>query len=389
MYILIDLRCIPDIISQSGISDKIAEWQPHFDGILGDLLAREADPGIPGLCSCGGQAIVRCLQCVIGEAMCKECIKQSHHHHPFHWVDVWEDGFFKHYDLYALDLVLDLGHQGRPCPHRSTAEKHESLTVVHTNGVHKIAIHQCHCPGRPPLLNQLILAGLFPGTVKRPASAFTVELLREWHIHALVSKKSAYNYVRALYRLSDNAFPSSVKDRYREFNVISRIWRHLTMLKRAGHGHKIVLPGRPADSLAVPCFGCPSPGFNMPDNWKDTPKELSYIHRIFLGGDGNHSLQKKAKHDDPDDISLAPGKVFFIDHTKMAKYLAEASKDEALETCSGFKVARSQRPGKFRHLLVSGIVAISCIRHACFRAQAVVDLQKGERYAIDGWMIRG
>ena len=49
------------------------------------------------------------------------------------------------------------------------------------------------------------------------------------------------------------------------------------------------------------------------------------------------------------------------------------------ETCSGFKVGRAQRPGKFRHLEVSGVVAVICIRHGCFRPGAMVDLQKGER----------
>ena len=49
------------------------------------------------------------------------------------------------------------------------------------------------------------------------------------------------------------------------------------------------------------------------------------------------------------------------------------------ETCSGFKVGRSQRPGKFRHLDVSGVVAVTCIRHGVFYENAMVDLQKGER----------
>lgn len=49
------------------------------------------------------------------------------------------------------------------------------------------------------------------------------------------------------------------------------------------------------------------------------------------------------------------------------------------ETCSGFKVGRAQRPGKFRNLDVSGVVAVICIRHGCFRLEAIVDLQKGER----------
>lgn len=49
----------------------------------------------------------------------------------------------------------------------------------------------------------------------------------------------------------------------------------------------------------------------------------SYIHACELGGDGNHGLQKKRKHDDPHDQSLAPGRGYFVDPVKMEQYLGE------------------------------------------------------------------
>ena len=122
-----------------------------------------------------------------------------------------------------------------------------------------------------------------------------------------------------------------------------------------------------------------------------------YIHACELGGDGNHGLQKKHKRDDPDDVSLCEGKGYFVDPAKMKTYLEDISSEPPVrcdpmcrvclalmfckpETCSGFKVGRAQRPGKFRFLEISGVVAVICIRHGCFRPGAMVDLQKGERY---------
>ena len=48
-----------------------------------------------------------------------------------------------------------------------------------------------------------------------------------------------------------------------------------------------------------------------------------YLYHILLGIDGNHSLHKKSKRDDPRDVSLAPGQVFFIDHSTMKDALKE------------------------------------------------------------------
>lgn len=47
------------------------------------------------------------------------------------------------------------------------------------------------------------------------------------------------------------------------------------MLKRAGRGY---IPGgtrNVADgALAIPCPACPKVGFNIPDNWCDTPRDM-------------------------------------------------------------------------------------------------------------------
>ncbi|KAL1942577.1 hypothetical protein VTO73DRAFT_6179 [Trametes versicolor] len=116
-----------------------------------------------------------------------------------------------------------------------------------------------------------------------------------------------------------------------------------------------------------------------------------YLYRIVLGGDGNHSLNKKSKKIDPNDTSLGVGSGFFVSPEIVRPVVAKSYEDDetkVVETCSGFQVTRSQRPGKFRFLELSGIVAITC-RHVFFRSGAVVDLITGERYLFMDLALQG
>jgi hypothetical protein len=51
---------------------------------------------------------------------------------------------------------------------------------------------------------------LFPATFEQPQTAFTFTAMKQFHVHALASKKSAYDYVKALCQLSNNAAPTTV-----------------------------------------------------------------------------------------------------------------------------------------------------------------------------------
>ncbi|EPS97785.1 hypothetical protein FOMPIDRAFT_1078663, partial [Fomitopsis schrenkii] len=349
--------------------------------------------GVGLLCHCGQrEATVRCRDCLQARLECPNCLRASHRLSPFHWVDVWNGRFLEKRDLGDLDFVLFLSHNGHQCPFIRGAMRPITYTVTHTNGIHRVPIHQCWCPHQPDTVSQLLRAGLFPATLERPESAFTFDLLRQWDIHFLSSKKGAYDYFEALRRLTDNSGTKTVKNRYRELNIAGRVWQHVTALKRAGLHHGLTLSNR-RSSMTVPCLACPWPDINMPKNWRDTPPDLAYIHACELGGDGNHGLQKKRKCDDPEDVSLCEGKGYFVDPATMKSYLEsielEAAVSELPETCSGFKVGRAQRPGKFRHLEISGVVAVICIRHGCFRPGAMVDLQKGERYGHMDFALAG
>ena len=104
-----------------------------------------------------------------------------------------------------LDFVLPLGHYGEPCPDLPTRGAPNYLVVTHTNGIHDVHIHPCHCPNRLPFEQQLLRAGLVPSTWIKPQSAFTMAVLEDSHLDSLMSKKPAYDYVRKLNALTDNS----------------------------------------------------------------------------------------------------------------------------------------------------------------------------------------
>ncbi|THH29101.1 hypothetical protein EUX98_g5085 [Antrodiella citrinella] len=137
-----------------------------------------------------------------------------------------------------------------------------------------------------------------------PKSLFTFALLKE--IHTFTSKKGVYNFVRVLGHLTDNGFPHSVKNHYQ------------------------------------------------------VPAHLSYIHRIELSRDGNFGLQKKSKHDDPNDHNLAPHQGCFVDETKMGPYVKQIEEEDTPTTCSGFQAGKAQRYGKSRHLDLCHTVYALC-----------------------------
>lgn len=55
---------------------------------------------------------------------------------------------------------------------------------------------------------------------------------------------------------------------------MTRQWRHVRMLKRAGRGHdpQGIAKTKPGE-CALLCPACPQPGWNLPPDWADAPEE--------------------------------------------------------------------------------------------------------------------
>lgn len=184
------------------------EFGEHFRVIQATILEREYSATVNNTCSCSlSPALYRCLECFFSVPSCRQCIITSHVHSPFHHIQRWTGTHFKRTSLSSLGLTLHLGHASLSCPNALPGNTGRAMTIVHTNGVHSMDINFCHCAGAEEEPTQLVASGLFPATIKYPATAFTFAVLKEFHIHTTASKKSAFDYVRALEMLTDNVFP--------------------------------------------------------------------------------------------------------------------------------------------------------------------------------------
>ncbi|KAJ7854814.1 hypothetical protein B0H14DRAFT_2260600, partial [Mycena olivaceomarginata] len=79
----------------------------------------------------------------------------------------------------------------------------------------------------------------------------------------LESKKAVYDYIAAIWRLSDNSFTADTNP-YAAFLRVVRVFNLLTLRKRTGQLHAIdaMLSHCPKGNLLVWCPACPEPGFN-------------------------------------------------------------------------------------------------------------------------------
>lgn len=204
---------------QTKTSQHLEEFVEEFPHLLQILLDHEADNSVGLPCSCGqGIKTTRCCDCAFYEITCTRCYISAHDSNPFHWAEVWdaEQGFFIRKDISALEpsgYTVHLGHQGKPCP--SPLSSNDLLFhIIHCNGIHNTKLRFCGCGKSPPSrVDQLMLAQLFPASIQRPTMAFTFGVLKQFHLHHLESKESAYDFIGALRRQTDNMFAHNVSVR--------------------------------------------------------------------------------------------------------------------------------------------------------------------------------
>lgn len=178
-----------------------------MDDIQGVILDGNVSSQTDSPCGCGSglRRLFRCTDCASAPPSCSRCIVHEHSHLPFHKIEEWTGSHFRATSLCALGLRICLMHDGQPCPSMQDTYDGTLCVVAHINGIHKIRVLFCSCQGHPPKLLQLVQAKLFPGTVDEPRSLFTFAVLKDFHLHTCVSKRAAYDYMRALRRKSDAA----------------------------------------------------------------------------------------------------------------------------------------------------------------------------------------
>lgn len=368
------------------------EFLERSPKILDALFALEVDPEIGSPCACernDALRMLRCRDCALASSMCVECILEKHIHLPFHRLEKWTGSYFRRWSLHKSGYSLALGHGGTHCP--CASDVNTKLIIVHVNGLHRIRIIYCRCYGAPSEPYQLLAASLYPATWDTPQTAFTIPLLKHYHLDSLQSRKPAYDYWALLRRLTDNTRAKGLPVRYEELLRVSREWRCLMRLKRSGQaiGISKFLPNG-STSVAVLCPACPEPGFNMPEGWElQVGPETLHKHTLFLGIDGNFRAVVIQKPHDVNDTPLLDGRGYFTP-VEANGALEEHSVDDPNEhksTCSNLRSMTSFT--KRRGIAVTGIIAVFDVRHSTYRPNSIVDMTVGEKFCLNDFALAG
>ncbi|KAF7319241.1 CxC2 domain-containing protein [Mycena chlorophos] len=283
---------------------------------------------------------------------------------PFHTIRKWEHNFFTKTSLKSLGLRLQLGHDdlARACPCPKVAC--DEFVVIHTNGIH------------------LLRSRLFPATVKRPQTSATFSCLERFQLASLQAGMTAQNFY-AILEILTNAAGFKPPNRYRAFLRMSREYRALLMLKRAGvlgtAGNAVedVKSGQ----LALRCPACPRPEVNLPPGWLDAPAEDQCLYTQFTATDACFALKRRLVSSELRDPALGSGSSYMVESAPYRAYLRTATNDQEMSTCSGL-AALEQANTKFsKGYAATGVGMVVCARHEFVLPNAVGDLQKGERYS--------
>lgn len=152
---------------------------------------------------------------------------------------------------------------------------HIDMYVLHTNGIHQVAIDFCGCQRAIPQHIQLLRRGFYPASQITIRTCATFELLKRLHMLAITTKASTYDFYRALERLTTNDGINPPNSRYKALLRMALQWRHLKLLKRGGRGHDPLGVDATKDGeLGLQCPSCPHPGKNLPEGWENAPESV-------------------------------------------------------------------------------------------------------------------
>ena len=212
---------------------------PKRESFLQLLLEMEGQSG-DGLCNqCGSRdGRFRCSDCIGDMVHCRNCLMDHHKLLPFHRIKMWNGKYFKKTTLHDQGFIIHLGHHGKMCSDTedlwmdifedmpmaedidllqdekdgkvNTVKDDSVVNIVHTTGVFKHKVRWCRCLDAPEKTVQLFQMQLFPASHLRPETAFTFDVLNNFHIDAMECKTAAASFVKKLCRLTNNAFPHMV-----------------------------------------------------------------------------------------------------------------------------------------------------------------------------------
>ncbi|KAF9552460.1 hypothetical protein CPC08DRAFT_646853, partial [Agrocybe pediades] len=360
-------------------------------------------------CSDGAHATWRCQDCPMGTVKCRCCMRCSHQENPFHriqrWVgshfrpaELWEVGVYilvphhlnhhicntlkmqKQY-LEAREMVRDdieQEHGARGNQPRSDMFHNSYVRVVHTNGLHNLALVFCLCHGEDQLPIDLMASRIVPASFEQVKTVFTAQVLDHARLCNLELKSSTYQYYSLLKRLTSPMAPLDVVNLYNVFRRMLRLWRWMKKLKWAGYGNWIKDIGDIGEGGLVNfCVACPIEGVNLGEKWRDDPNRWAY-RRTFVA-DGNF----KADHVKPvkpsTDIWLSEGSGMDPVRGSYWSFLKTAFEKLTVTPCENMFRAIKNSLLASKACDITGKVAIACARHGWYAPAAMVDLYHGEQ----------
>ncbi|KAJ7054997.1 hypothetical protein C8F01DRAFT_994818 [Mycena amicta] len=326
--------------------------------------------------------IFRCQDC--GRRLqCLACLQENHGRSPLYVVKEWTGEFWNPVALHRLHLKdessrslrfgYQLGHKGGSCP---LPRPPQALVVIDTNGVFTLDVRLCGCSKslRYDHIAQLMANEWYPATVSELGTCATFRALKLFRMLNVVGNVNAHDFVGTLERLTDPTGLGKMLDRYRAF---SRMARQHAWLKRR-HGMRMLLGGAypvPPGALAVLCWACPQPGFNLPEGWENCDPEDEFLYGLMLALDANFRLKNRMRANERHDPSLGSGWSYFVDDEPCKEHLRDY-----VSTCIAFAALMQKETRLTTGLRVSGVGRCVCARHGVVRAGGLGDLQKGERY---------
>ncbi|EAU89527.1 hypothetical protein CC1G_02416 [Coprinopsis cinerea okayama7 len=371
---------VPSDLPTSGFVEKL-------DMFLDEILRLEA-PDNQSLCgSCGCELSTgegfRCKACFSNVLHCQGCMVREHSRLPFHSAERWNGKFFERVSLMALGLRIQLGHpDGQRCP-VPKRPRDDSFVIVHADGISSVGLDFCGCSSGGSHWVQLLRHRLFPATTAEPQTAATFHVLETYQMLAFTSKTSAYEFVRALERRTDNTGTQTVPDRYPSFLRIAHLWQHIRMMKRAGRGHSLSgIEGTAPGECALLCPACPYPQINLPEGWDSVEDHKRFVYRLFLAMDANFRLKRKDVSSDERDPGLNKGYAYMVDDKSFRSHLAafDTGEDEEKSTCNNHDAIKSASIRGGKGIATTGVGIAMCARHDMRRPESAGDLHKGERF---------
>ncbi|PPQ76635.1 hypothetical protein CVT26_012761 [Gymnopilus dilepis] len=377
--------------------DEMLRWEGRGDAWAdgqspcSDCCARSASEPAPGE--------YRCLDCFYPHMLCGRCCVRRHRMQPLHLIEKWTGSSFVKSSLKVLGLRVQLNHLSMSCSKPEPC--HSSFVILHTNGLHEVAVDFCNC--RPvSKFRQLLRRGLYPASQDNPRTCATFTLLRQMHMLGLTSKCSAYDFYRSLEKMTDNTGINVPTSRYRPLMRMALQWRHLKLLKRGGRGHDSTgAKGTKEGELALVCPSCPHPGINIPDDWSKASEEERFLYFVFLCIDANFRLKNQLVSNYSTDPGLGIGWAYMIAREPYEDYVKSRAND--LDVRYGFRrwcldlltisvqdvdskgcglQAVDKAHTKFnKGLRYTGVSSVSCGRSEMLLPCSVGNLQKGERYS--------